>query len=162
LGGDPEQPVKFSVLKKPNGPWQILGKNRSAGGPPGHRTCRSVGRGIAEPLGRKQVGRLVLGGIAAHAEDIAALGIVRQSRIWRLEPSDIYIIKINASANMMPTRRRMPQNTILINRQASPSSAPRRISRSLHGSAEQRRKDYRGLFYIPMRHFLLFLPTNSG
>ena len=42
--------------------------------------------------GRKQVGRLVLNGIAAHAEDIAALGIVRQSRIWRSEPSGIYII----------------------------------------------------------------------
>ena len=41
---------------------------------------RVVGRRTAEPLGRKQVGRLVLNGIAAHAEDIAALGIVRQSR----------------------------------------------------------------------------------
>ena len=86
----------------------------------------------SESLGRKQVGRLVLNGIAAHAEDIAALRIVRQSRIWRLEPSGIYIISINASANLMPTRRSIPQNTILISRHASPSS--NRISRSLHGS----------------------------
>ena len=71
-------------------------------------------------------------GIAAQAEDIAAVGIVRQSQIWRLEPSGIYIIKINASANLMPTRRSIPQNTTLISRQASPSS--NRISRSRHGS----------------------------
>ena len=87
----------------------------------------------SESLGRKQVGRLVLNGIAAHAEDIAALGIVRQLQIWRLEPSGIYIISINASANLMPTRRSIPQNTTLISRHASPSSSSR-ISRSLHGS----------------------------
>jgi hypothetical protein len=65
---------------------------------------------------------LVLNVIAAHAEDIAALGIVRQLQIWRLEPSGFYIIKINASANLMPSRRSIPQNTILNSRQASPSS----------------------------------------
>ena len=88
-----------------------FGRAVRRGGRPGHRICRSVGRRTAEPLGRKQVGRLVLNGIAAHAEDIAALGNVRQSRIWRLEPSGIYIIKINASANLMPSRRSIPQNT---------------------------------------------------
>jgi hypothetical protein len=41
-------------------------------------------------------------GSRPNAEDIAALGIVRQLRIWRLEPSVIYIIKINTSANLMP------------------------------------------------------------
>jgi hypothetical protein len=46
----------------------------------------------------------------------------------------IYIISINVIANLMPTRRSIPQNTILISRQASPSSTPRRISRSPQGS----------------------------
>jgi len=44
---------------------------------------------------------LVLNGIAAHAEDIAALEMVRQLRIWQLEPSSIYITRINANANLM-------------------------------------------------------------
>jgi hypothetical protein len=69
-----------------------------------------------------------------HAEDIAALRIVRQLQIWRWEPSGIYIININASANLMPSRRSIPQNTILNSRQASPSSTPSRTSQSLHGS----------------------------
>ena len=96
------------------------------------RPARASGElldGEVQSPGRKQVGRLVLSGIAAHAEDIAALGIVRQSQIWRLEPSDVYIISINASANLMAIRRSIPQNTILISRQASSS-----ISRSLRGS----------------------------
>jgi hypothetical protein len=75
----PQQPMKFSVLQIPNGPLQILRKSRSARGPLGYRICRSVGRRTAEPLGRKQVGRL-LPGIASHGEDIAALGFVRQFR----------------------------------------------------------------------------------
>ena len=52
--------------------------------------------------------RLVLNGIAAHGENIAALGIVRQSQIWRLEPSGIYIIKINASANLTSKQKKYP------------------------------------------------------
>ena len=55
----------------------------------------------------------------------------------------------------MPTRRRMPQNTILISRHASPSS--NRISRSparFVGAAPQR--DYRKLFYSPSGIFLAF------
>jgi hypothetical protein len=78
-----------------------------------------------------------------------------------LEPSDVYIICINASGNLMPIRRSIPQNTILISRHASPSS--NRISRSRHGfvgSSAARR--LQGLFYSPVRHFLLFLPTNYG
>jgi hypothetical protein len=59
---------------------------------------RVIGRRTVQSPGRKQVGRLLLNWIAAQAEEIAAVGIVRQSRIWRLEPSGIYIIKINASA----------------------------------------------------------------
>ena len=59
-----------------------------------------------------------------------ALRIVRQLQIWRWEPSGIYIININASANLMPSRRSIPQNTILNSRQASPSSTPRRTSKS--------------------------------
>jgi class 3 adenylate cyclase len=42
-------------------------------------------KGFTNPV---QVGRLVLNGIAAHAEDIAALGNVRQSRISRLLGDD--------------------------------------------------------------------------
>ena len=83
----------------------------------------------------------------------------RESGDWSRGVS--YTTRINARANLIPTRRRMHQNTILINSHASPSS--NRISRSparFVGAAPQR--DYRGLFYSPMRHFLLFLPTNSG
>jgi len=96
-------------------------------GRPGRATGGLLG-GEPSNLPVEKVGRLVLNGIAAHAEDIAALGIVRQSRIWRLEPRGIYISSINASVNLMPTRRIIPQNTTLISRQASPSSTPRRIS----------------------------------
>ena len=55
------------------------------------RTVRRGGRPVTASAGlsdegppslsvEKQVGRLVLNGIAAHAEDIAALGIARQSQ----------------------------------------------------------------------------------
>ena len=118
------------VLQIPNGLWQILGKSRSAGRAPWRGLRRVIGRRTVQSLGRKQVGRLVANWIATHAEDIAALGIVRQSRIWRAEPSGIYIVQIKAIANLMPTQKDS-QNTTLISRHASPSS--NRISRSLHG-----------------------------
>jgi class 3 adenylate cyclase len=47
--------------------------------------CAIEAKGFTNPV---QVGRLVLNGIAAHAEDIAALGNVRQSRISRLLGDD--------------------------------------------------------------------------
>jgi hypothetical protein len=97
--------------------------------------------------------------MAAHEADIAALGIVKQSRIWRLEPSGIYIIKINATANLMPSRRSIPQNTILINSHASPSS--NRISWSLRGAWVQRRNEITNVFHRQCVIFGFFFPTNS-
>ena len=110
-GGALASALKITPALIPNGLWQILRKSRSTGRLPWQSLRRVIGRRTVQSPCRKQVGRLVLNGIAAHAEDIAALGTVRQLRIWQWEPSDFYIIQINAIANLMPTRRSIPQNT---------------------------------------------------
>jgi hypothetical protein len=148
----------------PNGRWQILRKSRSTGRPPWQGLRRVIGRRTVQSPGRKQVGRLVLSGIAAHAENIAALGNVRQSRIWRIGAERRLLSSAsNASANLMPTRRRMPQNTILISRQASPSSTPRShfpvparfVRRSPQGDYRDCSTALCGFFSFPSNKFWL-------